>query len=174
MRSDLDRFRRELDVDMIDILLMHCPTDVKWNAKLKAVMDVLSEAKRKGIVRATGVSPHSWGALLTASVESWVDVASKAGHPPTLLAAVILIRLNYAGVNMDNEPKAVIPVLKRIQAAGKGVYAMKAFGAGRLSDARRCLSFALSAPVDALTVGMETRAQVDGNVRMIEESSAGS
>jgi len=155
MRSDLDRFRRELGLDVIDVILMHCPTDAKWNVVLEPVMGVLSGAKRAGIVRALGVSPHSWGALNTASSEPWVDA--------------VLVRINYAGVNMDNGPDKVIPVMRRIQAAGKGVYAMKAFGAGRLSDARRSISFVMAAPVDALTVGMETRAQVDENIRLVSE-----
>src|SRR4029077_19123535 len=48
-RADLDRFRRELGIDYIDICLMHCVTEGDWTERYKGVMDVLSEAKEKGI-----------------------------------------------------------------------------------------------------------------------------
>src|SRR5438477_10176471 len=51
-RADLDRFRRELGTDHIDICLMHCLTEDDWTNRYKGVMDVLSEAKEKGIIRA--------------------------------------------------------------------------------------------------------------------------
>ena len=33
MRADLDRFRKELGTDYIDILLLHCMTDKNWNER---------------------------------------------------------------------------------------------------------------------------------------------
>src|SRR5882672_8571490 len=41
-RADLDRFRRELGTDHIDICLMHCLTEGDWTERYKGVMDVLS------------------------------------------------------------------------------------------------------------------------------------
>src|SRR5260370_1244522 len=58
-RADLDRFRRELGTDYIDVCLMHCLTEGDWTERYKGVMDVLSEAKQKGIIRAHGCSCHS-------------------------------------------------------------------------------------------------------------------
>ena len=46
-RADLDRFRRELGTDTIDICLMHCLTEGDWTERYQGVMDVLSEAKKK-------------------------------------------------------------------------------------------------------------------------------
>ena len=156
VRAEMDRFRSELGTDILDIVLMHCVKD-GWNIAMKPVMDVLSEAKKRGIARAIGVSPHSWGALEAAAEDPWVDVA--------------LVRLNYAGVNMDSRmPAKVIPLIEKMRAAGKGVYAMKAFGTGSLKDAPRALGFCLGVPVDAVTVGMETRAHVDENVRIVLEA----
>src|ERR1700736_6994650 len=43
-RADLDRFRRELGVDYLDVCLMHCVTESDWTERFKGVMDVLSEA----------------------------------------------------------------------------------------------------------------------------------
>src|SRR5450432_4802919 len=52
MRADLDRFRSELKTDYIDIVLMHCQTEADWTTRHRAAMDVLSEAKVKGTIRA--------------------------------------------------------------------------------------------------------------------------
>src|SRR6202790_5375388 len=49
-RADLDRFRRELGTEHIDICLMHCLTEPDWTERYKGVMDVLSEAKEKAII----------------------------------------------------------------------------------------------------------------------------
>jgi len=62
IRADLDRFRRELGTDYIDIVLMHCLTDDDWTTQYRGAMDVLSEAKQKGVIRAHGCSCHSIGA----------------------------------------------------------------------------------------------------------------
>src|SRR6266851_2079685 len=52
MRADLDRFRRELGTEQVDIVLMHCVTEADWPTRFEAARDVLSEAKQKGIIRA--------------------------------------------------------------------------------------------------------------------------
>jgi predicted aldo/keto reductase-like oxidoreductase len=63
MKSDIDRFRRELNTDYIDILLLHCMVDDDWPEKKKAAMDVITEAQAKGIVHTKGTSCHSLGAF---------------------------------------------------------------------------------------------------------------
>ena len=63
MRADLDRFRRELGTDYIDILLLHCMMDDDWPERKKGAMAVISEAQEKGIVRTHGTSCHTLGAL---------------------------------------------------------------------------------------------------------------
>src|SRR3954462_10243237 len=67
MKADLDRFRRELGRDHLDIVLLHCLTAEDWPKRMEGVMDVLSRAREQGIVRAHGVSCHSLGALQTAA-----------------------------------------------------------------------------------------------------------
>src|SRR5438045_5809629 len=42
-REDLDRFRRELGTDYIDICLMHWLTDADWTEEYHGVMDVVRE-----------------------------------------------------------------------------------------------------------------------------------
>src|SRR5437667_7885574 len=39
MRADIERFRKELSVDYIDILLMHCLSEDDWTTRFRPVMD---------------------------------------------------------------------------------------------------------------------------------------
>ncbi|HEY5778622.1 MAG TPA: aldo/keto reductase [Terrimicrobiaceae bacterium] len=153
VRADLDRFRRELGTDYIDILLLHCLTDPRWPEKMRQVMDVIDEAQEKGVVRTKGVSCHSLGALQAAANEPWVEVD--------------LARINPAGKVMDAEPATVATVLKEMKSHGKGVIGMKLLAAGGLTDrVSECLDYAKSLEcIDAFTIGCRNRGQFDDLLR---------
>ena len=155
MRADLDRFRKELGTDHIDIFLMHCLTEGDWTERYKGVMDVLSEAKQKGIIRAHGCSCHSIEALRAAANSPWVEVD--------------LARINPAGAYMDADPATVIGVLKQMKASGKAVVGMKILGAGELRNRQdEALKHALSLGIlDAFTIGAESRAEQEDLIRRI-------
>jgi aryl-alcohol dehydrogenase-like predicted oxidoreductase len=154
-RADLDRFRRELGVDHLDICLMHCVTEGDWTERYRAVMDVLSEAKEKGVIRAHGCSCHSIEALRAAATSPWVEVD--------------LARINPIGSHMDASPEEVVGVLRAMKAAGKAVIGMKILGQGdlrgRVDDALR---YALSLGVlDAFTIGAESKSEQEDLMRRI-------
>jgi aryl-alcohol dehydrogenase-like predicted oxidoreductase len=159
MKADLERFRRELNTDYIDILLLHCMLDANWNERKRGAMDAITEAQDKGVVRTKGVSCHTIEALRTSAKEPWVEVQ--------------LARINPAQIAMDAPPPVVISVLREMKAAGKGVIGMKILGAGRLRDkADECLQFALSLDcVDVFTIGSESRAEMEDLVRKIPAAS---
>lgn len=155
-RPDADvvvpRFLKELQSDYIDLLLLHCCTSGKWPAELKKQMDLLAKYKEKGVIRALGVSCHSLAALEAAVTEPWVDS--------------VHARINPYGMSMDGPPEKVVPILKKLHAAGKGVVGMKLIGEGRLrnDDARRneSVRFVLGLGcVDVLNVGCENLEEVD-------------
>jgi 1-deoxyxylulose-5-phosphate synthase len=150
VRDDLDRFRRELGTDYIDILLIHCTTEGDWTTRYRGVMDVLSEAKQKGIIRAHGVSCHSIEALRAAAAASdWVDID--------------LVRLNPVGAHMDADADTVIGVVKQMRKAGTGIVGMKILGQGAMRDRpSEAVRFALGSGVlDAFTIGAESRHEQD-------------
>jgi aryl-alcohol dehydrogenase-like predicted oxidoreductase len=154
-RADLDRFRRELGTDHLDICLMHCLTEGDWTDRYKGVMDVLSEAKEKGIIRAHGCSCHSIEALRAATKSSWVEV-----H---------LVRINPIGALMDSDPDTVVSVIREMRAAGKGIIGMKILGQGAMRDRQdEALNFALSLNLlDAFTIGAESKAEQEDLIRRI-------
>ena len=155
-RPDADvvvaRFLKELKTDHIDLLLLHCVSAPDWPNQLRKQMDILSQLKQQGKIRALGVSCHSIAALEAAATEPWVDS--------------VHTRINPYGMSMDGSPEEVVPVLKKLHAAGKGVVGMKIIGEGRLrnDDVRRdeSVKFVLGLGcVHILDVGFESVAEID-------------
>jgi aryl-alcohol dehydrogenase-like predicted oxidoreductase len=142
-KADLDRYRRELKTEYIDILLIHCVTEGDWTERYRGVMDVFSEAKQKGIIRTHGVSCHSIEALRAAARSPWVEVD--------------LVRLNPVGAHMDADPATVISVIKEMRSQGKGIIGMKILGQGAMRKRQdEAIRFALGSGVlDAFTIGAE-------------------
>ncbi len=159
MRADLDRFRREIGTDYLDIVLLHCMMDNDWDQRRKGAMDVLEEAKAKGIIKTKGVSCHTLGALKTAAKSPWVEVD--------------LARWNPAGAAMDAEPAVVAEVLKQMKAAGKGIIGMKVLGAGKLrAKADEAIQWHLAQELtDCFTIGSESRAEFEDLTRKISAAS---
>jgi aryl-alcohol dehydrogenase-like predicted oxidoreductase len=154
-KADLDRYRRELKTDYIDILLVHCVTEGDWTTRFRGVMDVFSEAKQKGIIRTHGVSCHSIDALRAAAASPWVEVD--------------LVRLNPVGAHMDADPQTVISVIKQMRAQGKGIIGMKILGQGAMRTRQdQAIRFALDSGVlDAFTIGAESNAEQADLIRRI-------
>ena len=155
MRADLDRFRRELGTDYLDVCLMHCLSEGDWTDRYRGVMDVLSEAKQKSIIRAHGCSCHTIEALRAAAKSPWVEID--------------LARINPIGAYMDADPATVVSVLKEMKTAGKAVVGMKILGQGTLRERQdEGIKYALSLGVlDAFTIGAESKAEQEDLIRRI-------
>jgi aryl-alcohol dehydrogenase-like predicted oxidoreductase len=159
VKSDLDRFKKELGTDYFDIVLLHAVTDPDWNTNMKGAMEALSEAKEEGTIRAHGISCHSLGALETAADEPWVDVD--------------LARYNPGGVAMDADVPTVQEVLTRMKNNGKAIIGMKVYGAGKLTDKKdECLEFHTGASfIDNFTLGIESYEQLKDIQKRLPEAS---
>jgi aryl-alcohol dehydrogenase-like predicted oxidoreductase len=160
MRADIDRFRKELNTDYIDLLMMHCMVEENWTERFRPTMDVLSEMKDKGIIRAHGCSCHKIEALREAAQSPWVEV--------------ILSRINPIGSHMDADPDTVKATLAMGRANGKGIIGMKILGEGDMRHRQdEALKFALSLGIlDAFTIGAENAAEQDDLRRRIAAVNA--
>jgi len=160
MRADLDRFRREIGTDYLDIVLLHMMTDSDWPVRKQGAMEVLARAREDGVIRAHGVSCHTLGALQAAADCDWVQVD--------------LARINPAGALMDAEVPTVIEVLQKMHKNGKSVVGMKILGGGRLRhQPDRSLKFVLGLDfVDAFTIGQESQDEMQDLLRRIPAASA--
>lgn len=159
MKNDLDRFRKEIGTDYIDIILLHLMRDSDWPEIKSGAMEVLSKARQDGIIHAHGVSCHTIGALRTAAETEWVQVD--------------LARINPYGASMDADVPVVENVLKRMHKDGKGIIGMKIFGGGQLvNKVDECLRYVLSLDfVDAFTIGQESKKELYDLIKRIPEAS---
>lgn len=159
----VERFLKELGTDYIDLVLLHCVTSAKWNEELTQQMELLAKLRQKGLIRAHGVSCHSLEALQTAAREPWVQS--------------VHARINPYGDSMDGKVEQVVPVLKEIKAAGKGVVAMKIVGEGKYRNDEEKLNHAARfvmelGCVDLLNIGFEKAEEIDdfaSRVRKVEK-----
>jgi aryl-alcohol dehydrogenase-like predicted oxidoreductase len=150
-KSHLERYRLELGVDHIDIVLLHCMQRNGWPQENKGSMEYLMKAKEEGIIRAHGTSCHGMDPLRTAAKNPFVEID--------------LARINPEGKIMDGAPDAVASELEEMHNAGKGVIGMKILGEGAFKEPERrdaSLRYVLGlGTVDAFIIGFESPAQID-------------
>ncbi len=165
-RATIDRFRKELNSDYFDILLLHCVRTHGWPEELQRLRDEFSEAKEKKIILAHGASCHGLLPLRAFPGNKWLDVA--------------LLRVNHDGSRMDtiqteSEDKGdvneVVSRIRQIRAQGTGVIGMKLIGEGRFNkpeDRDASLKFVMKlGAVDAVTIGYKSPAEIDEAIERI-------
>jgi len=165
---EINRLRRELGTEYLDSLLIHCVRTLDWPETQKKLMDILSQAKEKGIIRSRGISMHGLLPLRGAAATSWGDTRQ--------------VRINHNGRHMDalGKRKAnvtdVIDCVKKMHAAGKGIVGMKLIGNGdftRAATRKSSLDFVLSLEcVDAVVIGFKSPQEVDEAMERINTALA--
>ena len=152
----VERFLKELKTDYIDLILFHCVVSERWPEELSDQMNVVEKLKKRGLVRAHGVSSHTLVGITRCIDEPWVD---------TLHA-----RINPYAASMDVETIEEVPkvarVLKAVRKKGKAVIGMKIVGEGKFGNSPekldKSIQYALeSGCVDAMVVGFEKVEEVD-------------
>lgn len=155
--ENINRYRKEMGVEYIDILLMHCMTSGDWSKTRTHYMEGFSKAKQDGIIKAVGVSCHNIDALREASINPWVDV--------------IMARINPFGTHMDGTPDEIKAILATAKENGKGVIGMKIFGEGKhVKDEEReqSIRFALTeGNIHCMTLGLESTEQMDDAIERV-------
>jgi aryl-alcohol dehydrogenase-like predicted oxidoreductase len=158
----IDRFRKELDTDYIDLVQIHCMTEPDWTQSMKRQMDIMSDLKARGVIRAHGVSVHTLEAMQAAAESDWVDV--------------VHVRVNAFGDSMDRkDPAEVIPVIEQLHKKGKGVIGMKLIGNGKYRDDPERIEASLKyvlglGTVDMMIVGFEQEDQIDNYATRVQRA----
>ena len=145
--------RSELDRDVIDIFLMHEVRSGQLEERTGA-WQALKDAKQSGLVRAIGLSTHH------------VDIAEAAAGMPDL--DVVFPLINYAGLGIRCGDRfatceEMMNAIKKCHAAGKGIFAMKAFGGGSLTaNYQTALNYVFSQPeIASVMIGFGKISEVD-------------
>ncbi len=162
-RSHLERYRMELGVDYIDIVLLHCMTKEGWPAENQGSMEYLMQAKQEKIIRAHGTSCHGMDPLRTSARNPFVEID--------------LARINPEGLIMDDrKPDEVASVLEEMHNAGKGIVGMKILGEGRIKTPERkdaSLRYVLGlGTVNAFIIGFQTTEEVDDLLKRTADALA--
>jgi predicted aldo/keto reductase-like oxidoreductase len=159
--AKIDFFRKQLNTEYIDILLLHCLRPPTWQTDYASLQDGLSEAKNQKVILSHGASVHGLPALRTFPGNQWLDIA--------------MIRMNHNGTRMDGpsvgetQDQAVVDDVvantKKVHAQGMGVISMKLCGEGqftRAEDRDDAIRFALNLGcVDCVTIGFKNTAEID-------------
>jgi 1-deoxyxylulose-5-phosphate synthase len=160
-KETIDRFRRELQTEYFDILLLHCVRTATWSNDFERQRDVFSEVKDKKVILAHGASVHGLVPLRQFPGNKWLDVA--------------LMRINHNGTRMDtlsskdtNDLGDVSEVTRHVKAVhkqGTGVLGMKLVGEGSFKtpeDRDAALRYVMKlGAVDSCTMGFKSPAEVD-------------
>ena len=158
MEYAIEEALREMDIDVIDIFLLHeVRQDPDWESRSGA-WQCLQDYKSSGVIRTTGVSTHH------------VDVVEKMTDTPE--CDVVFPLINFAGLGIrkgDGYGTAdeMYEAIRKCSGAGKGIFAMKAFGGGNLTgDYVKALDYVSSLKgIDSIMVGIGKKEEVD---RIIE------
>lgn len=152
-RDSLEKARKELDIDVIDIFLLH---EQESRLTLKGHREALEyyiSMKEKGIIRAVGVSTHN------------VEVVEACADMPEVEVIHPLINKTGLGIG-DGTIEDMLAAVKKAHDNGKGIYSMKPLGGGNLLKSYTdCMNFVLDIPyIDSIAVGMQSVEEVIMNV----------
>lgn len=158
MEYAIEEARRDMALDTIDIFLLHevrQDPDFEWRS---GAWQCLMDYKKAGVITAIGVSTHH------------VDVAEKMAKTPE--CDILFPLINYAGLGIRKGDAAgtceeMAAAIKKNHDAGKGIFAMKAFGGGNLTgDYVRALDYVSSIPgIASIMVGIGKTEEID---RLVE------
>lgn len=151
--KSLEKARREMDVDLVDIFMLH---EQESRLTLKGHREALEyyiAAKEKGLIRAVGVSTHN------------IEVVEACAEMPEI--DVIHPIINRKGIGIgDGTIDQMLAAVKKAFDRGKGIYGMKPLGGGNLlSSFEESMNFVLSIPyIHSIAVGMQSIEEVIMNV----------
>lgn len=160
-RTHVENALREMDVAHLDIVHLHGARLQNPFVERAEVFAELLAMKSEGLIRHVGLSSHYICAIEQAAEHPDVEVV----HP--------LINRTGMGI-LDGGAEQMAAAIAKCAAAGKGVYGMKALAGGNLIDtARESFRYVLGLPgVHALAVGLLSRAEIDGNLKLFSEDVA--
>ena len=153
MWDAIEEARRDLDRDVIDIFLMHEVRSGQLRDRAGA-WNALQDAKARGLVKAVGLSTHH------------VDVTDAAAGMADLDVVFPLINCAGLGIRKGNRfasKEEMLAAIERCHQAGKGIFAMKAFGGGSLTARyQEALDYVFAQPaIQSVMIGFGKIEEVD-------------
>jgi predicted aldo/keto reductase-like oxidoreductase len=160
MKTAVEKGLEEMGRDCFEIFHLHASRDNDPLLNRAGALEALCEYKAKGYIKAVGVACHS-----VLGIKAAVD-------DPRIDLVFPLINRTGLGI-LDGGVAEMSAVIRQAQAAGKGVYAMKAFGGGNLlGELEQNLNFVRrTVGVTVVAVGMIRRIELETNLALFEGSA---
>lgn len=155
--KSVERARKALDTDVIDIFLMHEQESRLTLRGHREALEYYLNEREKGRIRAVGVSTHNIEVVRAICDMPEIDVI----HP----------LINKTGIGIgDGTIDEMLDAVRAAYEKGKGVYGMKPLGGGNLINSYdECMGFVLGLPfVHSIAVGMQNIDEVEMNVIKFE------
>ena len=156
-RNSLEVARRSLDIDFIDIFLMHEQESRLTLRGHREALDYYLNEKAKGKIKAVGISTHN------------IEVVDACCEMPEIDIIHPIANIKGIGIG-DGTIDEMLCAIKRAFECGKGIYSMKPLGGGNLLKLYdECMRFILDIPyIHSIAVGMQSVEEVAMNVLFFE------
>jgi predicted aldo/keto reductase-like oxidoreductase len=155
LREALESTGREY----VDIFLLHETESAHTIRGHSEALGYYIDMKRKGYIKAVGVSTHYARAARSAALTEGIEVVEAVAN---------VDGLGIADASLEEMEGA----LRLCRQCGRGVVAIKAIGGGNLyRRAAECLAYARSlSEADIICIGMSSTAEIDANASYFEGS----
>lgn len=155
-KESLNKALEEIGTDYIDIFLLHEQESIHTIRGHYEAIEYFLEAKKKGLIRAFGLSTHRVEGVMGATKFNEIDVI----HP--------IINIQGIGIQ-DGTVQDMLSAVKIAYDMGKGIYAMKPLGGGHLiKNFEKAFEFVKDIPyIHSIAIGMQSKDEVDANVSMM-------
>ena len=152
--ADVERFRQELGLEVIDVILLHNVETVEELERRRPAFEALQAAQARGLARAIGISTHlGTGAIMEAVA---ADPAIQ----------VCLTTVNRDGLMLKGDMAAHIALVQRCHDAGTAICLMKTLAQGDLvHDFAAAIRYNLSLPcAHSVCVGINSVQELEEDV----------
>jgi aryl-alcohol dehydrogenase-like predicted oxidoreductase len=161
--ADVERFRQELGLDVLDIVLLHNVETVEELARRQPALEALLAARARGLVRAVGISTHLGTGAIMEAVAARPEIQ------------VCLTTVNRDGLMLKGDMAAHIALVQRCYDAGTAICLMKTLAQGGLvHDYAAAIRYNMSLPcAHSVCVGINSLRELEEDVAAAMPALAG-
>ncbi len=161
MQNAVEEALRDMEIECVDIFHLHLIRSKEDFLGRESALECLIDMKKKGLIRAIGISAHSAEGVNSILDCDEIDVVFP------------IVNKNGFGIT-SGSLEDMIKAVRSAKARGKDLYAMKPLGGGHLiKEIYEAIEFIRSLTVfDSISVGMKTPDEVEYNVQIFEKGYA--
>ena len=158
MENDIEKSLVGLDTDYIDIFFLHVPGSEMPFQKHKSALKCLVDYKRKGLIKAVGISTH------------YIKVVKEAAENRDIDVIFTIINSIGQGI-VDGTLDGILSSVKFAHSQGKGVVAMKTLAGGILiDDVEKSINFVREKYyIEIVAVGFVSKKELDIALHIFSE-----